>query len=913
MRRLIAYGAAHPWIVVIGLTLVTALAGTRLPQLRIHISAEGMMVENDPARLLYERVRQTFPADEGVIIFLRDDALLSAEKLGLIRDRLATINALPFVKKTISLFSVNNVKMVRDEVISRPFLRTLPTTPEEAEQIRRDALGNPFIANTLLSKDGRSMAINVLFKPGNRGPVFDRLFTNAIDRAIAPLETQLQEVFPLGPQYVREAISEKIQTDQARILPWSLAALLMALVFTLRRVNGALVPLMTAGISIVWTLAFMVLLGIPINVMTSIVPALLVIIGSTEDVHLLSEYYAGIGDGLDKGQSLDRVSRGMGTAVLLTAITTYLGFVSITANDIALLYQFGLVASTGILFNFLVTALLVPAWLRLLDRGRPGAQRIKPGNRLLPRLAGALVDGVTEHPRITLVCAVLVALGAGYWARAIQVDNDPLSYFDARDTLIQRANTLQENLSGMNSFSVVVRSDIEGTFLKSRYLLEIKRLQDHMEQTGSFDKTISFADYLAFVNTIMEDWDPEELVLPETDDAVREYMLFIDQQDVADYVSRDFSQARILVRHNIGSSYRLRKAVEDIEQFARRDIDPGLRVDVTGDSILQSRAADTMAEGQARSLLLMIFVIWLIVSLLFINARAGMLAVVPNLFPIIILFGVMGYLRIPMDTSTAMVAAIALGICVDDTMHFMVRYHHHTRALGDQQLAIQETVRAETVPMISTSLSLAAGFAVLALSSFPPVVHFGLLSAMVMLLALLATLIVLPILLNSICLITLYDLLTLQLKNKVIEQCALFRDMRPSHIKKLVLISEVRRYVPGEPIIRQGDPGDEMYVILDGDVEVSKDNPDGTRDTLPDMGTGQVFGEMALVARTPRTASITARTPTQVLALKWDGIHRIARFYPRISSRLFLNLSSILSKRLAGSTNNLVRSLEKTA
>ncbi len=120
-----------------------------------------------------------------------------------------------------------------------------------------------------------------------------------------------------------------------------------------------------------------------------------------------------------------------------------------------------------------------------------------------------------------------------------------------------------------------------------------------------------------------------------------------------------------------------------------------LDVVVTGNAILRMQAADAMAAGQAKSLGLMVVVIWLVIAVLFLNPKAGLLAVIPNLFPVVTLFGVMGYLDIPLNTSTAMVAAIALGICVDDTMHFMVRYNHYTRLTGDTAVAIARTLRDE--------------------------------------------------------------------------------------------------------------------------------------------------------------------------------------------------------------------------
>ncbi len=901
MRKIIDFASEHPWSVLIALLVLTMLAATRIGGLRINISAESMIAEDDPARALYERTRRFFPDEKSLIVFLRDPDLFSPAKLEVIRNALNQIEALPFVSSTQSLFSLKNIKSVDGEITSEPFLEAIPQNPRDADRIRRDALFNPLIRGNLFSDDGKAMAVKVSLTDDPEAAHSDKSIVVAIDEILRPLSGALTQAFQIGTPYLRQTITEKIRSDQRNILPWSLSALFLTLMLTLRRLNGAIIPLVTAAISIIWTLASMAALNIPLNVMTSIVPALLIIIGSTEDVHLLAEYYAGIRRGLDKQDALYRMSRNMGTAILLTCITTYLGFVSIATNNIMLLQQFGVVASTGILFNFLITALLVPAWLRLLDKSKAVPWKAAHKPNLFQQSADRIFRLVQSNKRTTFASAFGIALIASYGAWQMRVDNDPMGYFDGQEPLTQRAASLHEHLAGMHGFSVVLRSDIEGTFLKIRYLEELEKLQNYLDSTGLFDKSLSFSNLVALVNAILEEDDSGEFFLPASDDIVRELMLLVDRKDVAEYVSEDYSQTRILVRHNIGSSYALNQALKKIQSFATTHIDPGLQVYITGESILRARAADSIAAGQAKSLLLMVFVIWLIISLLFVNMKAGLLAVAPNLLPVLVLFGTMGYLHIPLDTSTAMIAAIALGICVDDTMHFMVRYHLRTRAHGDEKRALNETVREEAVPMISTSMALALGFAVLGLSSFPPVVHFGLLSAMVILLALLATFIIFPILLSSVRLITLYELLTLQLEEEVLRHCDLFHGMRRSQIKKLVLVSEVRAFNVGELIVREGELGDEMFVILKGEVEVAKTQEDGACVNLREMATGQVFGEMALLANTSRTASVSAKTATKTLTLKWACIRRIARLYPRISSKLFLNLSSILSTRLAGS------------
>ncbi len=898
MKRLIPYLADHPWGVLLVLAVITLAAATQLGKLRTTISAEGMMITDAGPRAFYKHALDTFGSDYTTLIFLGDPALFDKHKLQAIRDALRRIEALPFVQQTNSLFTARRVQSLDGYLTTSPYLKQIPATPEQAEVIRSEALKNPFIARNLLSPDGTAMALVVYLRGESKDPGFDRRVSDAIDDALAPLSGTIRTVFQVGAPYVRNLITERIEQDRRLILPMSLVVLLLTLALTLRRLSAALIPTLTAGLSIVWTLGLMAALDVPLNVMTSIVPALLIIIGSTEDIHLLAEYQAGVRHGLARRDAIAAMGRNMGTAVLLTFITTYLGFVSIALNDIGLLQQFGLISSTGLLFNFVITVALVPVALRFIGE-TSGEKLTREQSGIYDGFAEWLFQLVMSNKRAIAFLMGAATVVAGVGALSLRVNNNTMDYFGRDSQIVARANILHERLAGMQSFSIVLSSGIENTFLNVRYLKELQKLQAYLAKTGLFDKSLSFADYIALVNGIMEDGKPGRVFLPSSDDVVREYMAFIKYAEVRDYVSRDFSEARIVVRHNINSSYDLGQALDGIRAFAAKNVDPGLKVEITGESILTNLATDHMAYGQAQSLLLMILVIFLIISLLFVNGKAGLIAVVPNTFPIIVLFGVMGYAGIALDTGTAMVAAIALGICVDDTMHFMVRYQAQTQAHGDQVVAVRETIHEEAGPIVATSLALALGFGVFALSSFPPVAHFGVLSAMVMLVSLLSTFVVTPVLLSYTRLITVWDILSLRLHSEVVEKCALFRGMRPWQIKKAILVSDVRRIGPGCAIVTQGTAGREMFVLLAGTAEVWQNGPDGSRVKVVKLLPGDVFGEIALVSDLPRTADVIATAASQVLALEWDGIRRVAKHFPRIASAVFLNLSSIIGARLA--------------
>jgi CRP-like cAMP-binding protein len=234
----------------------------------------------------------------------------------------------------------------------------------------------------------------------------------------------------------------------------------------------------------------------------------------------------------------------------------------------------------------------------------------------------------------------------------------------------------------------------------------------------------------------------------------------------------------------------------------------------------------------------------------------------------------------------------------------MVRYHQISQTEKDEHRVLEQTVLEESIPIMSTSIALACGFGALAMSDFPPIAYFGLLSAMVMLLALVATFIITPTLLSFTRLITVWDLLSVHLQTEITHSCKLFTGMRPSQIKRAILLSSVHTFAKGELVIKEGDVGRDFFVILEGAADAQITPPNEKTINLRRMGTGDVFGEIALVSNVPRTADVVAHQDLKVLVMDWDSISQITKVYPRISARLFRNLSSILGERLACNTPN---------
>jgi uncharacterized protein len=893
VRRFLILCASHPWWVLGVLLLVSLLAASQVPRVQVQVSADELLVMDDPERDFYETIRKRFGEDQVLLLYLQDDALLAADKLEVLRGVIEGLAAAPFTARVESLFSVPHLKSVEGYLDQKPYLATLPASAEEGQRIIEEALKNSFVRNVLLSADGRAMGVAIILKEGVQGGQ-DRQIVAAVTAITAALDGHYRHHFTIGFPQIRSEITDRILQEQGRLFPLAVATLLIVLLVALRHLVEIVAPLLTAAISILWTLGMMGALAIPLNVVTSIVPILLIVVGSTDDIHLLTEFRAAQRQGLAAPEALRHMAQKMGRIVVLTFVTTFVGFLSVGLSRIELLWQFGITAAAGLLFAFLATVSLIPALLALTQRRPPAAAALRrPAGRTAERYWQAL----ERHRRAIFVAMTLATLAALAGIPAIQVNHNPVDSLGENSAVRAQIAQVNLDLSGLETFSIVIESGIQDTFLKERYLSELVKVQQFLAQQGLARSSTSFADYLALLNGAFQEL--EQPLLPQSDEVVNELMIFLDYQRVKGYVSPDYSTARILVRHNLSGSHQLERFLGELRTFLDSGLDPGLKARLTGDSVLTLSATRAMIDGQLQSILLLLLFIVALISLLFMDLRAGLLAALPNAVPVVVLFGCMGYAGIPLNIGTTMAAAIALGIAVDDTMHFMLRYNQELKVWKSQSQAIHTTIQSEALPVIATSMALMAGFLVFAGSDFEPIRQFGLLSALVMGIALAADLLITPLAISTLRLVTLWDLLSLQVRREVIARSPLFQGMREWQIRRFILSGRILELAPGEKVFALGDKSDELYLVMAGGVEVRVPRTgEAQADLVVDrFNTGQIFGEVALLAGESRRGNAIALESTTVLALSWDGIHEATRHHPLIAARLFLNLATDISHR----------------
>ena len=886
--------------VFLGLLIVTLFFAAGLPKLQVDTGVDSLIPANDPARLIYQRVSGEFGTDNKTIIYIKDSQLWTPNKLSSLEALHRKIEKAEYVTRVDSLYSLHTIEGSDGKINTRPVLDSAPLTIEDAELARLSALDNPLYTGNFFSDDGSVTAMIVSVDNINDDQNFSRDMARTIESLLEEHRGEFERMVQVGPPRINQELKSSLYQDFILLGPMSALILVLSLLFFMRSGLTAMIPLVTSVLTIIWTFGMLGWLGIPINILSAMLPSLIIVIGSTEDTHLMSAFFRGLAcaEKEPRKEAIEYMASHIGLPLILTVLTTALGFASNLFSDIGLIQHFSIAATFAMIANGIVTILVVPLILSIFG---PDIIKKEEENQTTLNLPGKMVKlfcySKDHFPGAILISTALLCLFFIYQASTLYVTNDPLSYFPSDRPLIQDTKRIHEDLAGIKIFFIALESNSKNTFQKPKNIAKLKEIQNFMEKQGVFDRSISIADHLAFVNREFRG-DFAEMTLPESRQLVAQYLMFFHRSDLDSYISHDFSRANIVVRHNISDSHTLNRYIEELEDAVSHIAGPGLKAHIIGENLMVNSAAENLMVAQVKALVILLALIFIIMSAMFTSLKGGIIALVPAIIPIALMFGIMGLLDIPLNPGTAMVAVIAIGIAVDGTIHLLARYNELCRRTSEYREAVDIAVSEEATPLIVSCLGLSLGFGILLFSNFTVVQQFGALAAATMLFAIFANLLITPIIMSKVRLVGLYQILAMKIDQQILDSTPLFNNMTNYQRRKAILISELNEFEKGELLVEQDTLGRDMYLILDGQAEVIR-RDDGEARTLATLNPGAVFGEIGYIREAERTADVRATTPISALRFDYEKMQNDLKFFPNIVAKLNFNISYILGERLA--------------
>lgn len=900
ITELFMLGHNHRRVVSLVLLFITLFMLAGVLRLKVDTGIESLIPAGDPTRLVYQRVASQFGTDNKTIVYIKDRNLWTPEKLAVLEKLQRSIERIEYVSRIDSIFSLHTIQGTEGHIDAVPVLSEAPQTLEAAQDAKKRALSNPLYLGNFFSDDGNVTAMIVSLKEGNGEQDIAPRFYEQLEKVLTEDRDQFDQLFQVGVPRIDVELKNSLKQDFMLLGPLSGVLLVVAIMFFLRNGLAAVVPVITAGISIIWTFGMMGWVGLPLNILSAMIPSLIIVIGSTEDIHMMSAYFRGLHAGEEdlKNYAIRYMAGHMGLPLMLTILTTVMGFASNVFSDIVLIRQFAIASTFGLIVNGLVTVLAVPVLLSAFGPETKTARGIDRHTDGIPaRIMQVFRYSQERFPYTILVVTTVLCGFFIYEASKLYVTNDPLSYFPSDRPLIKQTKLIHDDLAGVKMFFITLDAKEEQAFEDPDNIAKLADIQKFLDKQGVYDRSISLADYLSFVNREFRGGSGG-LTLPETRQLVAQYLLFFNRNDLDNYVSHDFRSANIIVRHNISDSHTLNQYVDELRGVVASIAGPGISTHIIGENLMVNRAAETLMLGQVEALFILLGLIFLIMSAMFTSFKGGAIALIPAIIPIAMMFGIMGIFDIPLNPGTAMVAVIAIGIAIDGTIHLLARYNELCRRTSDYAGAVRIAAEEEATPLIVSSLALAVGFGILLFSNFTVVAQFGALSAATMLFSIIANLLITPIIMTRVRLVGLYQILAMSIDREVLDKSPLFNHMSDYQRRKAVLISELHEFKEGDLLVEQDTLGRSMYLILSGSVDVIRRDGDKTR-LLATLQPGAVFGEIGYIRETRRTADVQARSNVAALRFDYEKMQKDLKFFPNIVAKLNFNISHILGERLA--------------
>lgn len=706
--------------------------------------------KSDPVYRVYDRFREEFGGTRNLIVAIRSERLFTPAGLQFLARVSSDIERVDLVQRVQSLATANVVRPLpptADDdggIDVAPLLENRTDTDEHARAVAAEATGDPLMRDDLVSADGTVAAIIVTFDEdrvdAERSAVLARIRAIVDGRLPAGFEAFYNGSLEISETYNRVTIA-----NTRNLTPPIMVITLVALYAMFRSVRKTIVIAIAIGTSVLWTLGLYAAFGFSFNVLTSMLTPLIVVLAIADDVHIVQHFDHELRVSGSKEQAFRSSIQHLFGPLLAASGTTALGMLSLATSDVVAVRTFGIGAGVGIMVDFVLSLAFVPALLTFV---RPDTEAPPQETWLIGpmRRVGAFSY---MRPRLVLSAMLLVAIVTGIGVMRLRVDTNHINFFSARHPLSQSAGVIDRQLGGIYSFNVLLEGPPE-SLRSPDALARVDRLSRQLEALPNVRKVLSVADYVKRVHQQLNGGDAAHYVLPASSAAIAQELFVFGLSDqgraeLERVVATDYSRAHIAVKLASMSSDLVFEQIVQAEQLAEAAFaGSGITPTVTGSGRIFATLDHYLVTSQISSFGTAFLTVFGVIFVVFRSARFGFLGIVANIFPVVVVFGVMGWLDISLNVATIMVASVTLGIVDDDTIHFIGRYRREIAAGAGTFDAVQTAAMHEGRAALTTTIINSLGYTVLMVSEYRPTAWFGSLLALSMVVAFIAEVLLVP-------------------------------------------------------------------------------------------------------------------------------------------------------------------------
>ena len=744
------------WLIIISSVLLTVLMAMGMKNLAFNPDSRVFFSEQNPQLIALEELENTFTKSENIYIAIRpaDGDVFNQKTLGLINVLTQACWQIPFSNRVDSITNFQHMAVDGDDLSVDDLVTDAASLNDvDLRAIRDIALNEHSLVHNLINPAGTVAGINInVIKPGESLEEVPTIVAYVND-----LLDQYRKQYPQHHFYLSgsvpfdQAFSQVSQDDSATLVPLMYMIIILGVGLLLLSFNASFVTLVVISLSTVFAMGVMGYAGIMITSPTAIAPIIIMTLAIADSVHILTTLFAEMRRGMDKQTAILESLRINIKPVFVTSLTTAIGFLSMNSSDVPPFRELGNIVAVGVMAAFVFSVVLLPAMISVLPVRIKSTQLVK--KTLSDRFANFVIDNRKWLLAGTSVAMLLLVLGIF----RIELNDNFIEYLDENYRIRQDTELIaSEQVTGLDIIEYSISSGQSSGISTPEYIANLDKLGKWFEQQPDVMTVATFADVMKRLNQKMNGDDPAYYSAPESVELGAQYLLLYELSlpyglDLNNRIDIDKSKTRMTVIMQRTSAKKLRQLDEQAREWMQQNLPPSMYSYGSGLSVvfahISKRNIDSMLIGIAAALVLISLVLIFALG----SIKYGLLSLIPNLLPAILAFGLWGYLEAKVGLAVAVVAAISLGIVVDDTVHFLTKY---LRAKRDKNMHTEDAIKFSfhTVgaAILITSITLVAGFSVLAFSGFYVNYTMGVLTVIAVIFALITDFLFLPPLLIAV-------------------------------------------------------------------------------------------------------------------------------------------------------------------
>ncbi len=766
--------ANHPFAVILFALLMLAFPISQVPKITMDTSTEGFMHEDDPMLINYNKFKNQFGRDERIMIAIKSDKIFTLEflkKLKKLHDELE--NNLPYLDEVTSLVNVRNTRGKKDQLIVEDLLEHFPKDQKDVDKIKKIVMDSHFYKNLLISEDGKltgivietqayvsddNKSVDEMFNEFDdaapkadvkKTPLSDAqnaMIVKKIKEIVKKYESKDFKIYYAGSPTVMDALKSMMKADMQKFTRITILIILVFLFLIFRRLSATFYPLLVIVLALLTTVGSMAFAGVAFKLPTQIVPSLLIAVSVGATVHVLSIFFDKFNTCKDKKEAVRYTLQHSGLAIAMTGITTAIGIASFAGSEVAPVSDMGMFASLGVLVSLFLTLTLLPALLMITKLKPKEVSKYGWLDNLMKKLAYI----PTHFPKSITVISLLIVFISLFLATKLKLSHYPLEWFPKNDMNYIGTHYIDKKMKGSLTMEMVIDTHKENGWQDPVRLAKLDKLSHELE---GYDDGKVFIGKIFSLNTIVKESNralhenkESFYKIPSDKGLVSQELLLFENSgsdDLEDVVDSQFSKVRVTHKLPWVDSLDVQDMIKHVQKKYEETF-KGDTVSMTGMIPILVHTFTQSIHSSVRSYIIAFILI--AISMIFImgSVRLGLLSMIPNLTPIIMGLSLMYIFHIPLDMFTLLIGSIAMGLAVDDTIHFLHNFKRYYLQSHDAKKAVEQTFFTTGKAMVITTLVLAFGFFAYMKGTMESVQNFGFLTGSVIIFALLADLLLSP-------------------------------------------------------------------------------------------------------------------------------------------------------------------------